>query len=316
MLPTDTHPSSFRFGVACAVLAHVIWGLFPLYWRMLGSLSAAAITSHRIVWALLSLTIICLVVPRLRRNVLRRHDTHTIVVHSVAASMLALNWLAFLYAVNSDQVLQASLGYYINPLVNVLLGVVILHERLRTSQKIAIGFAAVGVAVMAIGGNEVPWISLVMATSFGFYGLMKKKARLGPLEGLTIETAVMFPFAVAYLMYTSPPHSIAGSSELVDSETGYSAIIWTLLIVGGVITIVPLSLFAAAAKRVPLSVLGILQYIGPTMQWIVGAVVLSEAVGTSKLIGFALVWAGVLVFITGERVWNRISPTRNADPLV
>lgn len=258
---------------------------------MVGTLSAAAITSHRIVWAFLTLTLIAMVVPSLRRNLWCRHAGKTIAVHAVAATMLAINWLAFLYAVNSDQVLQASLGYYINPLVNVLLGVVLLGERLRSSQKVAVWLAGLGVTVMAIAGGGMPWISLTMAISFGIYGLMKKRATLGPLEGLTIETGLLFPFALIYLL----------ASTQGSSGESFSTLTWTLLIVGGAVTITPLALFAAAAPRVPLSVIGILQYIGPTMQWIVGAVVLGETVGAARFVGFAFVWCGVLVFIAGER---------------
>lgn len=266
---------------------------------MVGTLSAAAITSHRIVWAFSTLVLIAMVVPKLRRNLFCRHACRTIAVHAVAAVMLAINWIAFLYAVNSDQVLQASLGYYINPLVNVLLGVVVLGERLRSSQKIAVMLASIGVTVMAVAGGGMPWISLTMAISFGIYGLMKKKAKLGPLEGLTIETGLLLPFALIYLLVSS-----RGSSG-----DAWSALTWTLLIVGGVVTITPLTLFATAATRVSLSVIGILQYIGPTMQWIVGAVVLGETVGTERFVGFAFVWCGVLVFIAGQQAIDWLKST-------
>lgn len=265
---------------------------------MVGTLSAASITSHRIVWAFLTLVLIGVVVPGLRRNLLRRHAGKTIAVHAVAAVMLSINWLTFLYAVNSDQVLQASLGYYINPLVNVLLGVVVLGEQLRPSQKIAVLLAGIGVTVMAVAGGGMPWISLAMAISFGIYGLMKKKAKLGPLEGLTIETGLLLPFALTYMIATAQDTSVAP----------WSTTTWTLLIIGGAVTVTPLSLFAAAATRVSLSVIGILQYIGPTIQWIVGVVVLGETVGTARFVGFVFVWCGVLVFIGGQRFVDWLKP--------
>ncbi len=211
-------------------------------------------------------------------------------IHAGAAVMIAVNWLAFLYAVGSDQVLQASLGYYINPLVNVLLGVVILHETLRVSQIIAVGLAAVGVLVMTVAGSGMPWIAIAMVLSFGIYGLLKKKASLGPFEGLTLETGMLFPIAATYLVMQSGSPTTA---ELSSST-------WVLLVLGGGVTITPLALFAVAAKRVPLSTIGILQYIGPTLQWIVGAIILGEPVSTYQFVGFGFVWAGVVVFITGD----------------
>ncbi|TWU57845.1 EamA-like transporter family protein [Rubripirellula reticaptiva] len=204
--------------------------------------------------------------------------------------MIGINWLAFLYAVESNQVLQASLGYYINPLVNVLLGVMILREKLYVPQMVAVGLAGIGVLVMTIAGSGVPWIALSMALSFGIYGLLKKKAPLGPFEGLTLETGILFPIAATYVLigFQSP------------NAASLSALTWALLMIGGAVTITPLALFAVAAQRVPLSTIGILQYVGPTMQWIVGAIILGEPVSTSQFIGFAFVWAGVVVFIAGN----------------
>lgn len=294
---SDDVSRSFRLGVFSAVLAHFCWGFFPLYWRLLGSVSSVALTSHRVVWSFLILAALTLSVRGFRERVWKRHSRPVLTIIAVAAVMIAINWIVFLYAVNSDQVLQASLGYYINPLVNVLLGVLVLKERLRRSQMVAVALAGIGVGVMSVAGGGVPWIAFVMALSFGCYGLMKKKATLGPLEGLTLETGMLFPVAAAYLVVTSGAENVAA----------YPGSEWALLVFGGALTILPLALFALAAQRVPLSTIGILQYIGPTLQWIVGAVVLGEPVGLSRFIGFAFVWFGVIVFMFGDRAvgWFR-----------
>lgn len=207
-------------------------------------------------------------------------------IHAGAAVMIAINWMAFLAAVNSDRVLQSALGYYINPLVNVLFGVVFLRERLRLPQSVAVGLAALGVAIMATAGQGMPWLSLTMAFSFAFYALLKKQATMNPIAGLAMETGILFPIAAGYLIWFSP-----------SAAAGYSAFSWTLLVLGGALTLSPLILFAFAAPRLPLSMLGIVQYVGPTLQWICGAFVFEEPVSKTELFGFAFVWAGVIVFM-------------------
>ncbi|TWU56972.1 EamA-like transporter family protein [Rubripirellula tenax] len=295
---------SYRVGVVFAILAHVCWGFFPLYWRMLRSVSAVELTAHRVVWSFAILTVLTVSVQRLRHLVWRRHPRWTIAIYAAAAVMIAINWLAFLYAVGTDRVLQASLGYYINPLVNVLLGVAVLGERLKRSQIIAVVSAAIGVGVMAVAGSGMPWIALTLALSFGSYALLKKKATLGAFEGLTLETGMLLPIASIYLIATSQ-----------SDPSSYTSATWSLLVLGGAVTITPLALFAVAAKRVPLSTIGILQYVGPTLQWIVGAIILGEPISTSQFIGFAFVWAGVIVFIAGDKIghWAKQMSTAVAD---
>lgn len=213
-------------------------------------------------------------------------------IHAAAGVMIGINWMAFLFAVNTGHVLQSALGYYINPLVNVMLGVVILKERLSVPQTLAVALAAIGVSVMSLVGDGIPWLSLVMAFSFGFYALLKKKASLGAVEGLTLETGALLPLALCYLLWFSPSLGDAVSERTVDSTT-----MWAMLVFGGALTLSPLALFAHAAPRVPLSMIGILQYVGPTLQWICGAVLLSEPVSNTQFVGFGFVWAGVLVFV-------------------
>lgn len=261
---------------------------------MLGWVSAASLTAHRIVWSFLVASLLCLAVGSLRTRFWKRHDRRTLAIHAAAAVMIAINWMAFLAAVNSDRVLQSALGYYINPLVNVLFGVIFLHERLRTQQSVAVGLAAIGVGIMATAGQGMPWLSLAMAFSFAFYALLKKKATMNPAVGLAMETGILFPVAASYLIWFSP-----------SAAAGYSALSWLLLVLGGVLTLCPLVLFAYAAPRVPLSMLGIVQYVGPTLQWILGAFVLEEAVSKTELFGFAFVWAGVIVFMRSSLRSNR-----------
>ena len=299
--PTEDADRHLRVGIFCVLLAHVIWGFFPLYWRLLGSISAVSLTSHRIVWSFAISMLLCALVRPLRRRLWRRHSARTLVIHAVAGIMIGLNWMAFLYAVNTDRVLQSALGYYINPLVNVLLGVFILKERLSVLQTVAVMLAAIGVSVMSVVGDGIPWLSLVMALSFGVYALLKKQASLGAIEGLTLETAILFPLAASYLFWFSTSTNAEPATEAV-----YSATTWAMLVFGGALTLSPLALFAVAAPRVPLSTIGILQYVGPTLQWICGAVLLSEPVSNTQLAGFAFVWAGVLVFAFGG-LWNRWS---------
>jgi len=286
---------SLTIGIALAIGAHVMWGVFPLYWRMLDSVPSVALTAHRIVWSFACLLLLSLIVPKIRRDAFRLPDRRTLVIHAVAAAMIAANWLAFLYAVATDRVLQASLGYYINPLVNVVLGVVFLGERLRPIRWSAVAVAAIGVTVMSTTGKGVPWIALTMASSFGVYGLMKKQAPRGAIAGLTLETGLLCPIALAYLLARASPIDAADVSPAIGA----------LLVLGGLVTISPLVLFSVAAKRVPLSTLGILQFVGPTLQWIVGVVVFHEPIGAAQFWGFLFVWSGVVIFIlSGSRAFR------------
>ena len=289
-LPRHAVGRQSQVGVCCAVLSYVIWGLFPLYWRMLEAVPVTILTAHRVVWSFGLLVLLAIFLPRLRNIASHLRDGRSLSITIAAAVMIALNWGAFMYAVNSDRVLQASLGYYINPLLSVLIGVVVLGEKLKPFQWLAVVSAAIGVLVMAVVGSGIPWIALTMAGAFGIYGLLKKKTRLPALEGLMLETGVLLPLAICYLLAEA-----TGS----DAES-YSQATWSLLVFGGLVTITPLALFAVAAKRVTLSTIGILQYVAPTLQWFVGVVVFGESFQGTKLIGFAFVWAGVIVFIAGE----------------
>lgn len=297
-----------------AVAAHLMWGVFPIFWRLLSEQNAFEVLSYRVLWAFLFLLGTSPLWFRFERPGLpedlklsRLKDLMTngrlLRTYAVAAGLIAVNWLVFIIAVNSNNVLQSSLGYYINPLLNVFMGVVLLGERLRPVQWIAISSAAVGVATMTMAIGSLPWISLVLACSFACYGFVKKRAPLPAFSGLTMETAVLLTPALACLGWMG-----AQSGSALQSGDMRLHI---LLFLGGTITIAPLSLFAFAAQRTPLSLLGILQYIGPTMQFIVGVWLFGEKLQSGKLLGFGFVWFGLALF-----VWSSVVAERKIVPTV
>lgn len=286
---------SIRLGLFYSIAANTIWGVFPIYWNLLQRAKAVELMSHRVVWAF-GFTFLITAAhywysDSERRRQLKRQfsDAKVWKTYSMAAVLIAINWVAFLWAVNNDRVLLSSLGYYINPLVNVLLGVIVLQERLTPSKWLAVALAAVGVTVMSAGTGEVPWVSFAMAISFGLYALVKKRAPMKAMEGLFMETLILFLPATVYLWWLGSTGG--GVFGAVDRSTD------VLLILGGLLTITPLALFSAATQRAPLSLIGVLQYVGPTLQFLVGAFYFGETLSTYKLIGFGFVWMGVIVFM-------------------
>jgi chloramphenicol-sensitive protein RarD len=245
------------------------------------------ILSHRVVWSLVFVVAVLLV--RRQWSWVRYYlaDRRRLALLTTAAAVIAVNWYVYIWGVNHDHVVETSLGYFINPLVTVLMGVLILGERLRTLQWVATAIAAVAVAGLTVDYGRPPWIALTLAVSFGCYGLLKKKANAGALESLTVETVVLVVPAIAYL---------AVLSARGDGEFGHSAGRTGLLLGTGVITAIPLLFFGAAATRVPLSTLGLLQYLAPTLQFLCGVVVYSEPLPVGRLLGFLVVWAALAVF--------------------
>lgn len=294
----DTDPY-VRSGLFCAVAAHTLWGLLPLYWRLLYGVPALQLVCHRIIW---SFVLLLIVVPVMlswgkwggvAEFAAAIRSPRAWAIYSIAAALIGINWFVFVWAVTNDRVLESSLGYYINPLLNVLLGVIFLGERLWPAQWAAVGVAAVGVTVMALLGDGVPWVALMMAMAFALYGLVKKKAPLSALTGLLFETAILLLPAVAYVtVVESSGEGAMGQISLTSKA---------LLIAGGFVTVLPLALFAVAARRVPLSTIGLLQYVGPTLQFFVGAVLLGEPFGGGRVIGFVCVWAGLLLYLISLR---------------
>lgn len=286
-----------------AVSAFAIWGVLPLYFHALSEVPALQVLSHRVVWSMLLLGIVVIVTGR-ARSILAAARGRTLALLVASAALIAVNWLVYIWAVQHHHVLEGSLGYFINPLVNVALGVLVLGERLRRWQGVAIGIAAAGVAVLALSGGGSLWISLVLAASFGLYGLVRKVAAIDALGGLTVETVLLAPLALGVLVYAG----MIGQGSLGKS--------WTLdgmLILSGVITSAPLLMFAAAARRLPLATLGLLQYIAPTAQFAEAVLVFGEQVTRVHAVTFVLIWSGCALY-----AWDsiRAARARSAVPVV
>jgi chloramphenicol-sensitive protein RarD len=283
------HPHHFmRTGILSAASAFLCWGLFPLYFHALGEVPSLQILAHRMVWSLLFL----LIVLALRKqwawlNLLRQPRVFGSFVAS--ALLLSVNWLIYIWAVNNGHVIEASLGYFINPLVNISLGYLILKERLRRAQWMAIGVAALGVAWLTWQAGTVPWIALALAFSFGGYGLMRKTAALGALEGLSFETMVLFPIAAAYVVWLT----VHGQNVFLTTDSNTTRL---LLLAAGPTTAIPLLLFASGARQIPLSVLGLLQYLSPTLQFLLGVWIFHETFSAERLVGFLLIWLALALF--------------------
>ena len=275
-------------GTWYAVGTYTIWGLLPVYWKWLQYVPAPQLLSHRILWSFLSL---CIVISLSRQwKAFRTATLNSQILRSyvVAAALMGINWLTYIWAVNTGFIIEISLGYFINPLLSVAMGVVFFRERLRSWQWIAIGVAAAGVLYLAFIYGSFPWIALTLALTFGFYGLVKKTAPLGPLYGLTLETGILLLPALAHLIF----------SEMIGQGTFlHAGVISNLpLISVGPVTAIPLLLFASAAQRIPLSLVGLFQYIAPTLQFLLGVLVYGEPLSRKRLMGFGIVWIALIIF--------------------
>ena len=283
-------------GIVYASLAYLSWGLFPLYFRQVAAVPALEVVLHRTLWSLVF--VLALLAVRRQwawmREVLRQ--PRVLGAFALSALLLAANWLTYVWAVNNSHVVDASLGYFILPLVNVALGYVFLHERPRPGQWLAVTVAAAGVLWLTLLTGRLPWISLVLALSFGFYGLLRKVAVLGALEGLTLETVLLAPVTMAVLGVWA----WQGQGALVQGDV--ATLGW--LVLAGPVTAIPLLWFAAGARRIPLATMGILQYIAPSLQLALGVWLFHEAFDVSRLAGFVLIWAALLVY-TLEGWWAR-----------
>ena len=275
-------------GLAYAALAYTLWGLFPLYFRQVSAVPAFEIVLHRSVWALVVLLVVLVVLRRWSWLGPALRQPRQLALFALSALLLSGNWLVYVWAVNHDRVIDSSLGYFINPLVSVVLGYAVLHERLRRAQWAAVGLAALGVLWLTLSAGQLPWIALLLAGSFGLYGLMRKTAPLGALEGLALETLLLAPLAVSLLAWGT----LQGSSALASGDA--SLIAWLLL--AGPLTAVPLLLFAAGARRITLATLGLLQYIAPTIQFALGVWLYREPFDSARLVGFALIWLALLLY--------------------
>ncbi|WP_225825874.1 EamA family transporter RarD [Streptomyces naphthomycinicus] len=301
-----TTDGEHRIGLLNGFAAYGMWGLVPLYWPLLKPAGAMEILAHRMVWSLVFVAVALLFVRRWAwaGELLRQPRRLALVV--VAAGVITVNWGVYIWAVNAGHVVEASLGYFINPLVTIAMGVLLLKERLRPVQwaAVAIGFAAV--VVLTVGYGRPPWISLCLAFSFATYGLVKKKVALGGVESLAAETAIQFLPALGYLLWLTS----RGDASFVNEGTGHAA----LLASTGIVTALPLVCFGAAAIRVPLSTLGLLQYLAPIFQFLLGVLYFDEAMPTERWAGFALVWLA-LILLTGDALRFARRPARRAVPV-
>jgi chloramphenicol-sensitive protein RarD len=277
-------------GLLTAVAAFTIWGMLPLYLKSIASALPVEILCHRIVWSLVATLSLLFLGRKAGKLVRTLHNKRIILTFLLTSVLISVNWLTYIWAVNSDFIVESSLGYYINPLVNVLLGVFFLQERLRPGQWLAVSFALIGVCYLTFFYGQFPWIALILAFSFGFYGLLRKITPLPSLEGLCLETAMLSVPALCVLIYLASQ----GRSDFVQQDlTG------RLLLAGtGIVTSVPLLLFGFAAHRIQLSTLGIVQYLAPTLQLSIGIFVYGEPFPEKQVIGFALVWCGLLVYVS------------------
>jgi chloramphenicol-sensitive protein RarD len=285
--------------------AYSIWGLFPIYWKLVAAVPAGQVLAHRIVWSCVALGLI-LAWPSRARAPRAPVTTRIVLLYLAAALLIGVNWYLYVWAVGHDFVVETSLGYYITPLVNVLLGVVVLGERLRRVKWLAVALAACGVGILTWAYGAPPRVALGLAASFGTYGLVKKTAPLPALEGLALETALLALPALAYLVAVER----AGSGAFLHGAASTDA----FLIGGGLVTIVPLLLFASAVRIVPLSTMGLLQFLSPTIQLVLALAVYHEPFGRSRVLGFVAVWLALVVFALDEVRRRALQPGPGGMP--
>jgi chloramphenicol-sensitive protein RarD len=279
---------SLKAGVIFALAAYCMWGIAPLYFKLLVSVPAIEIVMHRIVWSVLVLCVLLLLRGKFTQVIVAARDPKILRVLLVTGLLLAANWLLFIWAVNNDHLLDASLGYFILPLFNILLARLFLQEHLTRLQKIAVVVALCGVVILIISYGEVPWIALTLATTFSIYGLLRKKVAVDSMPGLLIESAMMLPFAVGYWLVMQPVNS-----NLLSNSLDFNII----LILSGVVTTAPLLCFTAAARRIRYSTLGFFQYIGPSIMFILSVMYFQEPLDSAKILTFTFVWLALLIFV-------------------
>jgi chloramphenicol-sensitive protein RarD len=283
-------------GILAGIGAYTLWGLFPIYWRWLEQDPAVEILAHRMVWSLVFMAVILTFQKEWRWLAQILHNRRVIGTYLLAAVLLSVNWYIYIWAVNAGYVVEASLGYFINPLMNFLLGVIFLGEKLRLGQVLAVVIAGAGVVYLTASYGSLPWISLALAISFGLYGLIKKTAVLESMHGFSLETMVLFLPALAYLIYRQ------ASGVGAFAHQGWQ--ITLLLALAGPVTSIPLLLFGYSARKIPLSMLGFIQYITPTLQFLLGVFVYFEPFPKARLVGFGIIWLALLVYSLESLLFN------------
>jgi chloramphenicol-sensitive protein RarD len=274
-------------GVIYGLAAYFLWGFYPIYFKALHIVPPLQILTHRVVWSFFAL----LLVLTARKELTRLKNSLTLrifLIYFAAGVLLAINWGTYVWAVNAGHIVESSLGYFINPLVSVLLGVVVLREKLRPWQWLPVALAALGVLYLTFSYGQLPWISLVLAFSFGIYGLVKKIAPLNSMHGLSVETTAIFIPALIFLFI----EEFRGSGSFVHAGPSISL----LLALAGPVTVIPLIFFATSARLIPLSTIGILQYVAPTLQFLIGVFIYHEPFTTERLIGFSIIWTALIIF--------------------
>lgn len=275
-------------GIWSGIAAYSMWGFFPIYWKLLQQVPALQLLGHRIGWSFILLTAYIMAAGQWQAFRSTAFKPKTLGIYAVAGVLLSVNWLIYVWGVNAGFIIETSLGYFINPLFSVLLGVVFLRERLRPAQWIPVALATIGVIFLTATYGRLPWIALSLAFSFGIYGFVKKLSPLGSVHGLTLETGIVFPLALIYLALAQSNGTGAFLHEGLRVDL--------LLIGAGVVTTIPLLMFASAAKQIPLNMVGILQYLAPTIQFLIGVFVYHEPFDTTRLIGFSIVWLALIIF--------------------
>ena len=293
-----------RYGVITGLGAYLMWGLLPLFWPLLKPAVAFEILGHRIIWSLLFVIFLMYLTHSwpVVKQTLKDHKRSWLIV--LASFFVATNWGVYIWAVNDNHVVETSLGYFINPLVSVLIGTVFFQEKLRTFQKVAVGIAAVAVIILSFDYGRLPWIALVLAASFGIYGGLKKQINLPAIPGLMMETVLLLPVTLFYLswLYQSSESVLFSSPKLL-----------VLAIISGPLTALPLLLFGTATTRVPLTWLGVMQYVAPTLQFIIGVTVFGELLSSLKIIGFLFVWSALAIFSIDA--WRATRTRINSNPI-
>jgi chloramphenicol-sensitive protein RarD len=274
-----------RTGLLQGVLAYSLWGVVAAYWKLVKQVDPVELIAHRAIWGLGAFGVIVLAAGQWRAFVTTLRDIKLVAVMAASATVLAINWSIFVGATTSGHLLDASLGYFINPLVSIALGMIVLRERLRRLQWLAIACATIGVALLTWRAGRVPWIALVLAVTFGLYGLIRKTAKVDALVGSTIETLLLAPVAAIYL-------AVLGGGVMVGADAG----LCSLLVGTGFVTAIPLVLFTSAARRLPLSTVGFLQYLAPTGQFLLAVLAFHEPLAHDRLIAFIWIWVGLAVF--------------------
>ena len=304
-VPNSSQGPGAGRGALAAAACYLLWGLVPLYWHQLAGVDAVELIAHRLVWSMVLL--IAVLAWRSGFSGMRAAlgSPRSFALNLVSSTLLTVNWLVYVWAVHHGHVIECSLGYFLVPLLNVALGRWVLREHLRPLQWTAIICAALGVAVQVVQVGRPPWIALALALSFGFYGLLRKQSALGPLTGLAVETVLLAPLAVAYLLWRQ--HTGEGALGRADAATQW------LVLSTGVVTAVPLLLFAYGARRIRLTTLGLLQYIAPTVQFTLGVAVFHEAFSRERAAAFALIWAGLALY-TFDNVWAQRRKSGSVTP--